>query len=463
MEQNGKPLKVAIVSASSAVLRLSGRFLTTKPQIGGSLTGLMCGIMLKHAGHSVTIVEQNSDERESYMAGVCLGPSGGDFLARHDRLTDLFYHRTSMLQILNSDGNIKFFFAGRRDITSWDTYYFRLRSLFDGYLSSYNPQPPLSRDTDGSVFYKSRTKVLDITRESHSGSKVVLSLVDCNSDEISQMEADLIIGADGPDSFVRSKYLPDVKRRYMGYVAWRGIVPESDISVETRELLDRGAIVHRMDRHHCIMYIIPGINGSLEPGERFLNFLWYTNESRESLDDIMIDGIDGHRHHNIVPAGRIRGDIWSTCLERATAAPFPAPFLEAITKIQRPFLQVITEFCSPHAAFEHGKVLLIGDALSLFCPHTALSSTQAAFHTRAVEDYVTGKLSLEEWERKVLTYSRLYWSQSVWWGRFYQQHIVTALPSGLYYWAYYSYDRARSWWNNLWSQSFKSSSDEYIT
>ncbi|RWA14287.1 hypothetical protein EKO27_g826 [Xylaria grammica] len=151
------------------------------------------------------------------------------------------------------------------------------------------------------------------------------------------------------------------------------------------------------------MYTIPGPSGSLEPGERVFNFLWYTNELEEALEQIMMDEFDGHRHHNIVPAGHVRKDLWKARVDAAKRIPLAAPFLEILVKIRRPFIQVVTEFCSPHAAFEEGRVLLIGDALSLYRPHTAFSGTQAAFDALKVEQYVGHKISWQEWEENVLS------------------------------------------------------------
>ncbi|KAI1771753.1 FAD/NAD(P)-binding domain-containing protein [Hypoxylon cercidicola] len=424
MKLSEKPLKVVIV--------------------GGSLAGLMCGIALKHAGHTVEIIEREGNERQSHMAGVCLGSDAEAYLARHDRHDKAFTHRSTRVQALKSDETINVFVNMCREITSWDTLYFRLRSCFDGYVSPYYPTPPASVEADGAATYNCQKEVLGITRESKS--KMVLTVLNRDHGEISRKEADLVIGADGPDSFVRAKYLPQTKREYVGYIAWRGTVPESEVSASTRKVFERSVTVHMMHRHHCIMYTIPGPKGSLKPGERLLNFLWYTNESPEALDEILTDGIDGHRHHNIVPAGHVRAEIWAARLEHAKGVPLPPPFLEAITKIRQPFLQAITELLSPRAAFEDGRVLLVGDALSLFRPHTAFSGTQAAFDALRVEDYVGGGMSARGWEEKVLRYASLHWSQTRWWGKYYQQPMGVALVSAVKYWGYCAVDRARSWW-----------------
>ncbi|KAK4200734.1 hypothetical protein QBC40DRAFT_326093 [Triangularia verruculosa] len=420
--------------------------------IGGSLAGLMCGVALKHRGHNITILERDGDERQSHMAGVCLGPDAVRYLELHDRLSSKpFSHRSTRVQALRSNGTIDILANGRREITSWDTYYFRLRSLFDGYSSSYYPEPPESLSTaDGTARYLSRNMVTNIERDIATD-KMAITVLNPNTQKTSTHQADLVIGADGPNSFVRSKYLPTIHRQYAGYIAWRGTVLESTVSPSTRNAFRRSVSVHMMLGHtgqqeHCIVYAIPGPDGSLAPGERYLNFLWYTNETPAALDEILLDGIDGHRHHNIVPSGRVRKDLWEGKVHEAREIPLPEAFLEVVTKIEKPFVQVITEFYAPEAVFEGGRVLLVGDALCLFRPHTAFSGTQAAFHALRVEEYVAGEIGLGEWEGRVLRYSWLHWMQSIWWGAYYQCKLPVAAAAAVRYWVYCGVESVRCWW-----------------
>ena len=295
--------------------------------------------------------------------------------------------------------------------------------------------------------YEHHTEVLDIACDADKGhSQMLITFANKTTQEEFRVGADLVIAADGPNPFTRNKYLPDIQRKYVGYMAWRGTVHEADVSTLTREMLVRNVTLYMISGKHCVVYAIPGREGTCKPGERLLNFLWYTNESPESLEEIMTDAIDLHRHHNIVQAGHVRKDIWDRLLKKARDKPLPTPLLDIITKIKRPFIQVITEFTSPQATFENGKVLLVGDALSLYRPHTAFSATQAAFHALCVERYVNADMSLHKWEDHVLWYALLHSAQSTWYGKFYQHWIGVALAAGLRYWIYCAVDMLMSLW-----------------
>jgi 2-polyprenyl-6-methoxyphenol hydroxylase-like FAD-dependent oxidoreductase len=413
----------------------------------------MCAISLKHAGFDVTVIEREGNFRESHMAGVGFGLDMVSFLHRHDRISSPFTLRILHMQSVPTNLNVQVFVNWRRDITSWDAYYFRLRSLFDGFASSYYPSSPVASETDGAALFLPRKDVVDIWRndddcDGDSGARpLIVKVRDRDTQEVVEIQADVVIGADGPSSVVRSKYLPDYGRKTVGYVTWRGVIPERDVSEATRELLKRSSNVHMAPRQHCIAYLIPGENGSLEPGERHFNFAWYTNETPESLSELLLDAVDGHRHRYTVPAGRIREHIWKAKIEDARSAPFPEPFLELVTKIEKPFVQAITETdVPPRAALEDGRVLLVGDALCQYRPHTALSATQAAFDSLLVAEHLRGAISLAEWEEKVLRFAHLHSSQSRYWGRFYQEGTMPALVSACRYWWHCWVDRIKSWW-----------------
>lgn len=175
-----------------------------------------------------------------------------------------------------------------------------------------------------------------------------------------------------------------------------------------------------------------------------MNFLWYTNETPQSLDDIMLDK-DGHRHRYIVPSGKVREEVWQKFRDRQSL--LAAPHREVLLKIQQPFIQSITDFVSPRAAFEGGRILLVGDALSLYRPHTASSTNQAAFHCLMLERLVKGEIDAARWEREVLEFGNLHCLRSIWYGENYQRKLWDALPSALRYWGAAVADIWSTFWN----------------
>jgi len=178
--------------------------------------------------------------------------------------------------------------------------------------------------------------------------------------------------------------------------------------------------------------MIPGHKGAVSKGSRFINFLWYTNEDEASHNEIMTDK-DGRMRQFIVPAGMVRPSVWESLLQRAHL--LSEPHREVLKSIKRPFIQSITDFVAPAAVLGGGKVLLVGDALSLYRPHTASSTNQVGYQCLALERFMRGHSTIEEWERDILQFAHLHHARSVWYGENYQHPIGQSLPSALRYWA----------------------------
>ena len=143
------------------------------------------------------------------------------------------------------------------------------------------------------------------------------------------------------------------------------------------------------------MYSIPGDQGSLKPGERHSNYVWYCDCAEDSSDveDLMTD-INGHRHRNTLPIGGVRDEIWfrQKALARDILAP---PFAELVTKTSRPFVATISETISPQASFLDGKVLVVGDALASFRRRAGLSTDQAALNALLLGKVMKGGHGIE--------------------------------------------------------------------
>lgn len=142
--------------------------------------------------------------------------------------------------------------------------------------------------------------------------------------------------------------------------------------------------------------------------------------------------VDGHMHRNTVPSGKLRSDIWAR--QRAYGNEvLPAPFAELINAITRPFITAIGDVSSPQASFFNGKVLLVGDAITLIRPHMARSTNQAGLHCLLLEKHLKGEVSITEWEKKVLQYARVNQFLSIAVADFYLSGLVTFLASILRY------------------------------
>lgn len=114
--------------------------------------------------------------------------------------------------------------------------------------------------------------------------------------------------------------------------------------------------------------------------------------------------IHGKRHHITLPVGTMQPQVWEK--QKAYAREvLPPQFAEAVGKTQQPFIQAITDVISPENSFLDGKVLLVGDALAGFRPHTAASTGQAAYDALTMGKWLGGEISREEYNDRVLKFA----------------------------------------------------------
>jgi 2-polyprenyl-6-methoxyphenol hydroxylase-like FAD-dependent oxidoreductase len=225
----------------------------------------MHGIVLHRLGCAVRILEQAPTETpESHMAGVCLGPDVLRLLQRFD----LFHHielgiPSELLQSLDRNGKARPFLKAGRIMSSWDALYYRLRANFDGLFSSYVPDPriPVLHNCESADSAKLRAvyeTARHITAIEHLGTGQI-QVTYTNSDGGCEQTtvADMVIGADGPNSITRRLMLGDAgpRRNHAGYVAWRGTVPEEQVTSTTREIFRENITYSMLDGRggHVIM------------------------------------------------------------------------------------------------------------------------------------------------------------------------------------------------------------------
>ena len=125
-------------------------------------------------------------------------------------------------------------------MVSWDLLYFLLRANFDGLESGYC-KVPKKEEGEGDAVYEYGHTVVGL-KDAGNEVEVVYQKKDGSRKTVS---ADMIIGADGASSAVRRISLPEIQRKYAGYVAWRGTLEEADASQDVRDtFVDRFTFYH---------------------------------------------------------------------------------------------------------------------------------------------------------------------------------------------------------------------------
>ncbi|GAQ87324.1 hypothetical protein KFL_003450100 [Klebsormidium nitens] len=317
---------------------------------GGSLAGLSAALLLLRAGHNVQLYERSPTQDRSHRgAGIVLQRHVLDFFRVMDLAPpDAMSVRCERRQYLDREGGV----TRKEDYTQ--------------------------RMTSWSVLYKALKDAFPVDRY-HSGSPVSGFSEDKNQVEVqleggASVPADLFVAADGPRSVVRHQLLPDVEKRYAGYVAWRGVVPERELPANVAAtLMGRFTFFHGPGTQ-ILSYLIPGPGGSLAPGERDMNWVWYWNYPTDAELAPVLTDAGGQRHADALPGDRLRPQVWEQQKERARAH-LPPQFAQLVALTRQPFVQTINDLAVP--AMAHGRVALIGEAAFIPRPHTAASADQA--------------------------------------------------------------------------------------
>jgi 2,6-dihydroxypyridine 3-monooxygenase len=223
--------------------------------------------------------------------------------------------------------------------------------------------------------------------------------VEARFDNKPSQQVDLLVCADGVGSAARAHLLPKVQPSYSGYVAWRGMIPEASLDSATRAVFDDAITYYVYANSHILVYPIPGLSGSVTPGERLINFVWYRNYLEGSdLDDVLTDNA-GQRRDISLPPGAAREQHVAEVRAVATAR-LPEPIAQVVCSTAQPFLQVVYDIEVPRMAF--GRVCLIGDAAFVARPHAAAGTAKAAADAWALADAIQRHrdvpTALAQWE-----------------------------------------------------------------
>ncbi|OIW23616.1 FAD/NAD(P)-binding domain-containing protein [Coniochaeta ligniaria NRRL 30616] len=366
----------------------------------------MHGIYLKRHGVDVVLLEQEPKNiRSGHNAGIGFGPKLEEFLRTYD---------LSKIQNCTPAAATHIAYRKRKDFTnikierhtsSWGLMYRIMRANFDGLPSDPIPNPPPALEGDGKVEYRAGKKVTEL---SYKDGLVTVGYVGIDGTEDS-ITSDFVIGADGLHSTVRSLVQAPTVKEYSGYVSWRGVVPETDVSEDTVNYFQHRNALDLLKRNYIVCYIIPPDSGSFEPGKRLLNFIWYWPypEGSPALKEVLTD-VDNTVHSNTVPAGLVRPETWSQHLA-ANLHTVADPFAEVISKCKNPFVTKVNDALSDKVSFYDGHLVLVGDALATLRPHIAAATEQAAGHCLDLGKVWHGEMTRQQWEKTTWFQAKRLW------------------------------------------------------
>lgn len=335
--------------------------------VGGSMGGLFAAVLLGRAGFDVTVTERSAHGLEGRGAGLVgqsevfdiLREVGVEHLARvgvtaHERIyldrSDAIIHRqrTPQTQL------------------SWDILF-----------RTFRERVPDAR-------YRIQDRAVQV-RNDASGVRVTYA-------DGHEETADLVIGTDGIGSLVREAVSgPHSRPSYVGYVTWRGLVPETEMpEVARRQLFERFSFYDGPGLH-VLGYLVPGADGSTEVGRRRYNWVWYRRHSPDELSRVLVDRDGISRPFSIAP-GRVRPEVVDS-LKRDAAEALPPFLAQAVAAEGTPFVHAIFDYAPPRMV--KGRVALLGDAAFVARPHTAMGVAKAAGDAFALRDALQAHENIE--------------------------------------------------------------------
>ncbi|MEZ4384144.1 MAG: FAD-dependent monooxygenase [Nannocystaceae bacterium] len=239
----------------------------------------------------------------------------------------------------------------------------------------------------------------------------------------SRQRFDMLVGADGSGSVVRDAVVGEVvEPEYAGYVLWRGLVDEADLSDEAREAFFGvpALLIAPHARHHFVAYPVPGAGGEIDEGQRRLHWGWYYGVREERLAAEL----------RRARAGEMYGIVASDCSPEirddlvASAEPlWPSALHEVLRRsLEGDALRLHPVFESAPPRLSRSGAVLIGDAAHLASPISGAGARAAMYDAlvlvRSLVDLQDIDAALGVYETRRLPIARALVEQgrSVGWG-----------------------------------------------
>ena len=330
--------------------------------VGGSIGGLFSALLLRELGFTVDVFERTPEQLDHRGGGIVLQPITMKWFDEH---------------------------SGRR-IEELSTHEQRAALPRSGRRRRVRGTRPRGATRRGAPC-TGRCSAISVDEHYHLGEFCAGLTQDADRVELRFVtgrveRADLVVFADGISSTGRRRLFPDLERRYSGYVGWRGTVREDRVARRTHALLADALSTASDTAPTRVTYLIPGMDGELEPGRRLFNVRLVPQRRRRPGT--------GRAHHRrarprvpglAVPPGAVQERYVEEMREAAATQLAPA-VAEVITRTARPYLQVVFDTRIPGMA--QGRVAVIGDAAFAARPHAAAGTAKAAADAWALYEHL---------------------------------------------------------------------------
>ena len=325
--------------------------------IGGSMSGLLSGLLLRRAGWQVDIYERVASELSGRGAGIVAQYELIERLRALGLATDALGVQITTRKIFDRQGRVTEEVRCPQVLTAWERVYRLLRDAF----------PP-------ERYHRGR----GLARLEARADIVVANFSDGES-----ITADLLVGADGIRSTVRQQLSPETVPLYVGYSAWRALIAESAFPADVHRQLFEFMSFGLPPGEQFLGYPVAGPDNDLRPGHRRYNIVWYRPADERTKLQWLLTDESGVTHAISIPPPLIRREAIAEM--RADAERLLAPqFRQIVHLIDEPILQPIYDLESPHMAF--GRVAILGDAAFVARPHVAAGVSKAADDAAALAE-----------------------------------------------------------------------------
>jgi 2-polyprenyl-6-methoxyphenol hydroxylase-like FAD-dependent oxidoreductase len=330
--------------------------------IGGSMSGLLSGLLLRRTGWDVDIYERVESELSGRGAGIVAQAELIERLRGLGLPTNELGVAITTRKILDARGHFTHAIECRQVLTAWERVYRLLRDAFPP--AHYHRGRGLVRFTQDAAA---------VTAYFSDGEKVV---------------ADLLVGADGIRSTVRQQAAPGVTPLYAGYSAWRALLAESDFPPDVHRDLFEYMTFALPPGEQFLGYPVAGPDNDLRPDHRRYNVVWYRPADEKTKLPWLLTDDSGKQHAISIPPPLIRREAIAEM--RADAERLLGPqFRQVVKLIDEPILQPIYDLESPQMAF--GRVAIVGDAAFVARPHVAAGVSKAADDAAALAEALAGE------------------------------------------------------------------------